>query len=188
MGKPERRSRDGKRGGTLVVDEAFVEAHPELSVAPCAGRDGLIVLRSIGKFFGLAGARAGFVLASARTDRVMRHLRGPWTISGPARVATRTVLIDTAWQAQTRARLAASSARLARLLSAHGFDAHHTMLFAWVPHASAAEWQDSLARQGVWVRRFETVSGLRFGLPADESAWRRLEIALRHARSQKEAR
>src|SRR3989338_9632468 len=51
------------RGGWLVVDEAFIDATPEHSLASACPRPGLIVLRSLGKFFGLAGARVGFVLA-----------------------------------------------------------------------------------------------------------------------------
>jgi cobalamin biosynthetic protein CobC len=170
------------RGGTLVVDEAFIEAMPEFSVSSSSDLEGLIVLRSIGKFFGLAGARVGFVLACTRLDRAMRCLRGPWTVSGPARVAVRAALLDTTWQADTRARLVNASARLVGKLGECGLDAHHTPLFAWVRGANASQWQDGLARCGVWVRRFDTVAGLRFGLPADETAWMRLETALRNAR------
>lgn len=166
------------RDGTLVIDEAFVEAMPELSVAQLANRDGLIVLRSIGKFFGLAGARVGFVLANAQVDRAMRDLRGPWSVSGPARAATRAALLDTAWQTQTRASLAAAGRRLADLLARHFPAVQHTPLFAWVRDERAAQWQDGLARHGIWTRRFEVVPGLRFGLPADEPEWIRLAAAL----------
>ncbi len=170
------------RGGSLIVDEAFIEAMPDFSVASSSDLEGLIVLRSVGKFFGLAGARVGFVLACERLDRTMRYLRGPWSVSGPARVAVRAALLDTAWQAQTRARLVESSARLVGKLGEFGLGAHHTPLFAWVRDAHASQWQDGLARCGVWVRRFDTVAGLRFGLPADETAWMRLETALCNAR------
>jgi cobalamin biosynthetic protein CobC len=176
------------RGGTLVVDEAFVEAIPGLSVASRSDSEGLIVLRSVGKFFGLAGARAGFVLACPRVDRAMRQLRGPWTVSGPARAAVRAALLDTAWQAQARERLTAASTRLVRLLGVYGLNALHTPFFAWVRDARAEKWQDCLARHGVWVRRFDVVAGLRFGLAADESAWGHIEDALRKARSEMDVR
>lgn len=166
------------RGGTLIVDEAFVESMPELSVANSVNDEGLIVLRSIGKFFGLAGARVGFVLGCARIDRAMRYLRGPWSVSGPARGVVRTALLDTDWQAQTRANLAASGARLAELLARFHPAVSHTPLFSWVRDAQAARWQDKLARHGIWVRRFDAIAGVRFGLPADEAAWARLEAAL----------
>lgn len=166
------------RGGTLVIDEAFVEAMPALSVARHAHRDGLIVLRSIGKFFGLAGARVGFVLANAHVDDAMRDVRGPWSVAGPARAAARAALLDTAWQTQTRANLAAAGDRLAHWLAPYFRAVEHTPLFAWVRDERAPQWQDALARHGIWTRRFDVVPGLRFGLPADQSQWARLEAAL----------
>jgi cobalamin biosynthetic protein CobC len=173
------------RGGTLVVDEAFVESMPELSVASFADREGLIVLRSIGKFFGLAGARVGFLLASSRVDEAMRYLRGPWTISGPARAAARAALLDTDWQTLTRARLIASGARLADLLRRFHPAVTHTPLFSWMRDEQAQRWQDGLARHGIWVRRFDVIPGVRLGLPADDAAWSRLEAALSAVRVEK---
>lgn len=166
------------RGGGLIVDEAFVEATPRLSVARHMEAEGLIVLRSVGKFYGLAGARAGFVLAPATLDHALRRLRGPWTVSGPAREVVRAALLDVGWQRMTRARLNEASARLVTLLERHGLKATHTPLFAWVRCTDAAQLQERLARRAIWVRRFDGVSGLRFGLPADERAWERLDLAL----------
>jgi len=167
------------RGGTLVVDEAFGESMPDLSVARFTNRDGLIVLRSIGKFYGLAGARVGFVLAGDRTDEAIRAMRGPWTVSGPARVVARAALLDTEWQTQTRGELIASGARLADLLRPRHPNVMSTPLFSWVRTEHAPRWQDGLARLGIWVRRFETVPGIRFGLPKTEAEWVRLESAVR---------
>jgi cobalamin biosynthetic protein CobC len=166
------------RGGTLIVDEAFVEAMPELSVSSFAGREGLIVLRSIGKFYGLAGARVGFVLAGPRIEQAMRFLRGPWSVSGPARAVVRAALLDVDWQARARASLNASGARLSELLARFHSTVWHTPLFSWVRDERAGQWQDGLARHGVWVRRFDAIPGIRLGLPADEAAWSRLEAAL----------
>ena len=55
----------------LVVDEAFVDCIPELSVAG-AVRPGLLVVRSFGKFFGLAGLRLGFAIDPATADAVWK--------------------------------------------------------------------------------------------------------------------
>jgi cobalamin biosynthesis protein CobC len=172
------------RGGTLVVDEAFVESMPELSVARLANREGLIVLRSIGKFFGLAGARAGFVLAGPRIDRALRQLRGPWSLSGPARAVVRAALLDTEWQALTRGRLVAAGARLADLLGRFHPSIGHTPLFSWMRDERASRWQEGLARRGIWVRRFDVIRGIRLGLPADEAAWSRLEAALKAVKTE----
>lgn len=174
------------RGGTLIVDEAFIESMPALSVARFTEREGLIVLRSIGKFFGLAGARAGFVLACACVDQAMRAMRGPWSVSGPARAVVRAALLDLDWQNLTRATLVASGARLAELLRRSHPTVQHTPLFSWARDGQADRWQDGLARHGIWVRRFSVIAGIRLGLPADEAAWSRLDAALRAVRMELE--
>lgn len=173
------RARLAVRGGWLVVDEAFMDCSPEHSMLPRIGVPGLIVLRSIGKFFGLAGARAGFVFAGRELLARLQEELGPWTLSGPARVAVRLALQDTAWQARTRERLAADSARLARLLAAHGLAPDGgSALFQWLAHPAAAALHDFLARRGILIRLFAETGSVRFGLPASEAAWLRLEAAL----------
>ena len=82
-------------------------------MAPLAGAPGLVVLRSVGKFFGLAGARVGFVFAEARVLEALAERLGPWAVSGPARRVTAAALADTAWQAEARRSLARDSRRLA---------------------------------------------------------------------------
>lgn len=168
-----------ERGGWLVVDEAFADAHPQDSLARHADEPGLIVLRSVGKFFGLAGARVGFVLAAAPLLAALDHLLGPWTVAGPSRVAAATALADAAWQEQARRRLGVDSARLADLLGRHRLAPEAvTALFAWCPHPRAESIYQALARRGVLARRFHEPPGLRFGLPGAEQAWARLEKAL----------
>ncbi|MCF1440533.1 threonine-phosphate decarboxylase CobD [Ralstonia pseudosolanacearum] len=172
------------RGGTLIVDEAFIEtldAPP--SLAPLAGAPGLIVLRSIGKFYGLAGARIGFVLGPPACLAALREALGHWTVNGPARAVVRAALADTAWQSATRARLRAEGARLSARLARHGLPNASTPLFAWVPTPDAAALHAALARQGLWTRLFDVpgtppVQGLRLGLPPDAFGWQRLDDAL----------
>ncbi|MDO3505547.1 threonine-phosphate decarboxylase CobD [Ralstonia pseudosolanacearum] len=172
------------RGGTLIVDEAFIEtldAPP--SLAPLAGAPGLVVLRSIGKFYGLAGARIGFVLGPPACLAALREALGHWTVNGPARAVVRAALADTAWQSATRARLRAEGARLSARLARHGLPNASTPLFAWVPTPDAAALHAALARQGLWTRLFDVpgtppVQGLRLGLPPDAFGWQRLDDAL----------
>ncbi|RKT47276.1 threonine-phosphate decarboxylase CobD [Thiocapsa rosea] len=167
------------RGGWLLVDEAFMDTTPRDSLAPYTDRPGLIVLRSLGKFYGLAGVRVGFVLATADL-RVALHARlGPWALSGPARHVARLALTDSPWQEATRASLRRASARLAGLLSDDGLvPTGGTELFQWVCTLEAPAIQDRLARQGILVRRFDAPSSLRFGLPGDEAGWARLKSGL----------
>ena len=167
------------RGGWLVVDEAFADTDPALSVAAHSGQPGLIVLRSIGKFFGLAGARVGFVAADGALLTKLADALGPWTISGPAQQICIAALADKLWQESTRKQLATEGARLQALLARHGIASHGTALFQWwaEPHAQAF-WQH-MAERGIWVRLFtQAARGIRLGLPPDEQSWRLLDAAL----------
>lgn len=169
------------RGGTLLVDEAFADTMPAQSLAARTHLDGLIVLRSPGKFFGLAGVRAGFVLAAPALLDTLRKTLGAWTVSGPARHAVKAAFADEAWQAQMRTHLKDESARLVRSLHEHGFSTHSTPLFAWTDDVRAAALHEALAKRGVWTRLFTSTGSVRFGLPASEQEWMRFEECLRDA-------
>lgn len=171
------------RGGWLIVDEAFGDAEPGQCLAPFAGTEAapnLIVLRSLGKFFGLAGARVGFMFGAAEKLERMRAALGPWPISGPARAVAKHALQDAAWQAQTRLQLSAASARLLALLSplAGTGDIKCTALFATLQSAHAGALHEYLAHHAILTRCFPAHGLLRFGLPGVEGDWRRLEQAL----------
>ncbi|WP_407947524.1 threonine-phosphate decarboxylase CobD [Paraburkholderia polaris] len=169
------------RGGTLLIDEAFADTMPSASLAASTHRDGLIVLRSPGKFFGLAGVRAGFVLGAPALLDALRRTLGAWTVSGPARHAVKAAFEDELWQQRMRTRLDAESARLVSLLHAQGLPTHSTPLFAWTDDARAAALHEALARRGVWTRLFTASGSVRFGLPASDTEWTRFEESLREA-------
>lgn len=175
----EWRTRIASRGGWMIVDEAFVDTTPEYSLAPQAPLPGLLILRSIGKFFGLAGMRIGFALGPDGLLQPLEEALGPWSVNGPARWVTRNALGDHAWQAAMRSRLQEEGDRLGELLARHfGRRVVGTPLFRTVltPHAAAIH--EALAQQGILVRLLDRQDGLRFGLPADEANWRRLETGL----------
>jgi cobalamin biosynthetic protein CobC len=167
------------RGGWLVVDEAFMDATPHDSLCPHTGNEGLIVLRSVGKFFGMAGARAGFVCADATLLDAARERLGPWTVSGPTRHALRHALADVAWHASARARLQACSARLAQLLTRHDIvPTAGCAFFQWWRSERAGDMHHALAAQGILTRLFDRPHSLRFGLPENDAAFERLDAAL----------
>lgn len=169
------------RVGLLVVDESFADPVPHLSVAPQAG-DGVIVLRSFGKFWGLAGLRLGFALGDAALVGRMRDRLGPWPLSGPALRIGRAALADTSWAAATTLRLADEGPRLDALLAGAG--ACHvggTHLFR-LYDTDAAALHHRLARRHIWSRVFPAHRRwLRLGLPGSEAEWQRLATALRGA-------
>lgn len=163
----------------LVVDEAFIDAEPLASLADC-GKDNIVVLRSLGKFFGLAGARLGCAIGAPALLGRLAEARGPWAVSHPARWAARHALADMLWQAAQRERLRAASTRLATLLCEAGIGTPTgTALFQYVATPRAAEIHDALARRGILVRQFVAPAALRFGLPGTEADWQRLEHTLK---------
>jgi cobalamin biosynthesis protein CobC len=171
-------ARLAQRGGWLVVDEAFMDNTPHLSLAAHANQVGLIVLRSFGKFFGLAGVRLGFVLAERKLLKLLAEQLGPWAVSGPTRVVGQICLRDTVGHARQRLRSEAASQRLAQLLERHGFKPQGgCALFQWLTTSHAEQLHEFMARRGILLRIFTHNSSLRFGLPADEADWLRLEQA-----------
>ncbi len=177
------RERLSRRGGWLVVDEAFIDSSPEISIASHAGLPGLVVLRSMGKFFGIAGARVGFVLAwQALLSRIAEEL-GPWSVSGLARWVATRALQDTSWQQATRQNLVIDSTRLADMLKKYKLaPSGATALFQWVISPHAQQLHESLAKQGILTRYFDSPKSVRFGMPCPEKEWLRLETALQKFR------
>jgi len=166
------------RGGWLIVDEAFMDATPEHSLAQHAHLEGLFVLRSLGKFFGLAGARVGFLLAAETSLKKMQEALGPWSLAGPSRLIAKQALLDHAWHRKTRVHLENTSQKLAKLLSHHGLTPlAGNALFQYVATEKAMQWHHHLANRGIWVRLFTETPALRFGLPPDDS-WEKLTHGL----------
>jgi len=183
-----------QHGGTLIVDEAFIDTTPELSLIQKSPKPGLIVLRSIGKFFGLAGIRLGFVWAHSDILQSLEMLQDDWSVSHPARWAGTHALQDNSWQQIQRKLLPQQSARLVKLLEEMIFTkplinggvyfnttnqhVHTTALFAYFEHPRAQIIYQQLAQQGVLIRLFESPPALRFGLPTGEPQWKKLADAL----------
>jgi cobalamin biosynthetic protein CobC len=140
----------------------------------------VVVLRSFGKFFGLAGARLGFALAAPKIAARLLAMLGPWAVSGPALAIGAKALADAAWIRKAQTRLEGSAKKLDGILTKSGLDiVGGTNLFRLGRTAAASEMFDHLGRAGILVRRFpERADWLRFGLPANAPAWRRLQIAL----------
>jgi cobalamin biosynthetic protein CobC len=170
------------RGGLLVVDEAFADLEEgTFSLSSRLPRPGIVVLRSFGKTYGLAGLRLGFALATADIAAEIRAALGPWAVSGPAIAVGTAALADRPWREASAARCSADALHLDRLMTGGGFDAlGGTRLFRLYRHDRAPDWFERLGQAGILVRPFDyQPDWLRLGLPGDEAALARLEEALR---------
>src|SRR5262249_18694613 len=144
-----------------------------------SGNSGLIVLRSLGKFFGMGGARVGFMAAHSDMLSRLREQLGPWTISGPSRWAAKQALKDSGWQIKQRSELISAGHRLGALLARVGLPPEgSTPFFQWCRHDRAQDIHAALCREGVLVRLFLEPLSIRFGLPANQGQYDRLEQAL----------
>lgn len=164
----------------LVVDESFVDPCPALSLAPhIDAESNVIVLRSFGKFYGLAGIRLGFVIAGDAVRGRLREMLGPWAVSGPAIAIGETALLDVDWRAETIRRLERDAERLDAMATSAGWTVvGGTPLFRLYDTPDALAARAAFAKQRVWIRVFPySKHWARLGLPHGEASWRQAESA-----------
>lgn len=167
--------------GRTVIDESFCDVMPEASLIRLTAEPGVIILKSFGKFWGLAGLRLGFAIGDPALIARLATLLGPWPVSGPALEIGAIALEDGLWADATRARLAADADRLDRLMG--GVLVGGTTLFRLYDRPNAEHWQTALARHRIWTRTFPyNPRWLRLGLPGNPAAWARLSLALHDVR------
>lgn len=177
---PDGRFHDLPEAGFAVIDESFCDIAPGRSLMGHATRPGVIILKSFGKFWGLAGLRLGFAIGDPALVAGLSRLLGPWPVSGPALFVGRVALRDVEWAATTRARLQADAARLDALMARAGAGlVGGTPLFRLYDVGAAQDWQNRLAARQIWTRIFPySDRWLRLGLPGTDAHWARLEKAL----------
>ncbi|MCV0426465.1 MAG: threonine-phosphate decarboxylase CobD [Roseibium sp.] len=174
------------RGGYLVVDEAFADVVPGSSLLPHIGNENILVLRSFGKFFGLAGLRLGFLAGPRNITSRISGLLESWSISGPAMEIGTAALRDQDWQTQTTRRLIEEMADLTVLLSEQELSVFGgTPLYALAGLRNAKALHEALARSHIWTRIFDYApTWIRFGLPGGGENLKRLEEALADAKKE----
>lgn len=175
-------ARDLRRhDGILVVDEAFADVAPSsVSLVGDVDCGNIIVLRSFGKFFGLAGLRLGFAIAAPNLANRLDQMLGPWAVSGPAILIGEKALADAPWKSQMLVRLEKAAQRLDLLLANSGLEiVGGTALYRLTQSSRAQELFNHLGRAGILVRSFvKEPTSLRWGLPPTEAAWQRLNAVL----------
>lgn len=164
-----------------IIDESFCDTVPEASLTHHAAQPRVVILKSFGKFWGLAGLRLGVMIAVPEICEKMAEALGPWPVSGPALDIGARALEDRAWAETTRQRLARDTVRLDAMMATRGAElVGGTTLFRTYAVEDAARLQTRLARAQIWTRIFPySTTWIRLGLPGGEDDWHRLWDALR---------
>ncbi|MBD8894061.1 threonine-phosphate decarboxylase CobD [Roseibium litorale] len=168
-------------GQWLIVDEAFADVDPDCSLLPHLSGENVAVLRSFGKFYGLAGLRLGFLAAPAGICDAMAQRLDSWAVSGPALEVGAAALSDTSWQGAMRQQLAREMAGLQAVLTGCGMEIlGGTPLYVLIRHEQAENLHRCLATQKIWTRIFDFDANLmRLGLPGSDYGLLRLNGALK---------
>lgn len=168
----------------VIVDEAFADMRQDLTMTGAAGIEpNLVVLRSFGKFFGLAGLRLGFVFAEPSLAAILKERMGPWAVSGPALAIARHAFsrIDLIGELRGKIETAHAWTRSA-LNKACVTITGETALFFYCDVGDGAAMREALASHKVLVRAFDhSPSRIRIGLAPDELSAVRLRETLRLA-------
>lgn len=172
-------SADDLSGKFRIIDESFCDVIPSQSLIQSATTPGTLVLKSFGKFWGLAGLRLGFVIGDPELVAQLEAMQGPWAVAGPALEIGCAALKNIGWAQDTRRRLAADADRLDALMTGAGATViGGTTLFRLYDVPQAADWQHRLAQHHIWSRVFPyNARWLRLGLPAP-NGWARLARAV----------
>lgn len=168
------------RGGHLVVDEAFCDVSDQASMLSGSATDNLIVLRSFGKFFGLAGARIGFVFAQDETLDRIEQLQGPWAVSGPSLAVARHVLTSNAIHQDLLKKITNRHIEMLSVLTDTGVEIiGGTKLFTLIRHENASALHEHLLGCQILSRKFDYHSKwLRVGLTRNQEEDDRLKAAI----------
>lgn len=175
-------------GCHLIVDEAFIDMRPQMSVLRHQWPNNVIVLRSFGKFFGLAGIRIGFAFCQGDLKQKIEKLLGLWMINGPAQYIAAKAMRDTQWQGEAIANISVAAQMTQQLFaplinyihSVTASDGHwhcHEMLFSsyQLPEPLALTLQHYFACKGILLRVITLPVGHGLNLTAARAANNQLQ-------------
>ena len=151
-------------GATLVIDESYADfTARRCDSTPLAARGGAVVIRSLTKFFGLAGVRMGYAVSSPQITDALNRVRPPWNVNSVAcRAAEKALSLPAAAREESRRRLFAARDLLVKRLRAAGKTCLPTDTgFFLVKQPDARGTRDRLLKKGVAVRDCSS-----FGLPS----------------------
>lgn len=166
-------------GGWLIVDEAFGDCQPEYSASPLTKERNVVVLKSVGKFFGLAGLRLGFAIAPPEIIQTLNVQLGSWAVSGPALAVGKEALRDKGWQVETRLSLKMRAQKFKAILERANLDIGGTDLFRLIETTDAPAIFERFLKHKIYVRRFAyNPHWLRLGIPGNDTELARVTAVI----------
>lgn len=155
-----------KRGGTLVVDEAFADFSEGCSVKKEAvKRKNIVVLRSMTKFFSMAGLRLGFIVSNRGVVKRFSRRLPPWSVNTAASFAAVAALKDAPYIERTKRWLASEKEFLANELkglkkfTVYPSEANYLMV-RLNGGLGASRVRSALLKRGILVRDLSAFRGL----------------------------
>lgn len=148
--------------GLVMVDEAYAEFAGTNLAAEAPGRDGMLVLRTLSKAFGLAGIRLGFAVGERALIAELEKARGPYAVSALSeQAALVAVEHDTAWIMERVAEANATRDQFLRELQSVGYAPLPSLAnFVLLPIPGAARVAAAMRSRDVLVRHFEGLPGI----------------------------
>ena len=165
-----------KKVRILIIDESF----KMFSSRRTLNFSNIIQINSLGKFFGLAGVRLGFVSGPSDFIKEVKEMLGPWPVSSLAAEIGIVALNDKVWISEMEKILVTESNALHEACNSRNWElVGRTFLFHTYATSSCLEVEKQFAAHGIWVRTFDySETWVRLGIPTSENAWTRVKQAL----------
>ena len=165
-----------KKVRILIIDESF----KMFSSRRTLNFSNIIQINSLGKFFGLAGVRLGFVSGPSEFIKTVKEMLGPWPVSSLAAEIGIVALNDKVWISEMEKILVTESNALHEVCNSRNWElVGRTSLFHTYATSSCLEVEKQFAAHGIWIRTFDySKTWVRLGIPTSENAWTRVKQAL----------
>ncbi len=154
----------------IIFDESFIDFCPDAPSRTIIGRedcpDNLLVVKSLTKFFAVAGLRLGFAWGAPDIIAKLREKRLPWTINGIAQEAAKLLYRERDYIERSRKATTDLREKLLKSLSAfpqlkrYSSSANYVLAEIVDEKWNADSLQKHLLEQGILIRNCSKIAGL----------------------------
>ncbi len=159
-----------KKDVIFSIDENYIEFAEKGQDTTLAGMvkeyPNLFVIRSVTKFYGMAGIRFGYSIAAESLVKKLEEVRLPWSINGLANFATLAAFNDTEFIQNSKTTIAKERAAFAKNIEAigglHVYPSVTNFLLVKITNGkiTSTKLKEALTKQGILIRDCCTFMGL----------------------------